>query len=69
LHPPDEELVGDALRQRRLGADNGEVNPLLLGELSQPLNIGRLYVQVLGELSRAGVPRSDIDFLYLGALG
>jgi hypothetical protein len=69
LHPPDEELVGNSLRQRCFGTDNGEVNPLFLGELSQPLNIGGLDIQVLGNLGRAGVPRSNVDFFYLGALG
>jgi hypothetical protein len=69
LHPPDEELVGNALRQRSFGANNGEVNPLFLGELSQPLNISGLDIQVLGKLSRAGVARSNIDFLYFRALG
>jgi hypothetical protein len=69
LHPPDEELVGDALRQRRFGTDNGEVNPLFLGYFSQPLNISRLYIQVLGNLSRAGVARSNVDFFRFRALG
>jgi hypothetical protein len=69
LHPPDEELVGNALRQRRFGTDDGEVNPLLLGELSQSLDIGGLDIQVLGNLSRAGVARSNVDFFDLGALG
>jgi hypothetical protein len=69
LKAPDEELVSNALRQRRFGTDNGEVNPLFLGYFGQPLNISGLYIQVLGNLSRAGVARSDIDFFCFGALG
>jgi hypothetical protein len=69
LHPPDEKLVDDALRQGRLGTDNGEVDPVFLSCFSQPVYIGGLDFKVMGNLSRAGVARSDVNILYLRALG
>jgi len=69
LKTPDQELVSNALSQRRLRTNNGEVNLMVSGGPDQPIYIGGTYIYVLGELSRAGIARSDIDFLYFWALG
>jgi hypothetical protein len=69
LKTPDQELVGNALRQRRLRTDNGEVNLLFLGYFNQPLYISRVYIQVLSNLSCAGIARSDVNLFYFRALG
>jgi len=68
LQSPDEELVGNALSQRRLRPDNGKVNPLLPGYFSQRFYIGGLNIKVLGNLSRAGITRSNIYFFNFRAL-
>jgi len=62
-------VVNNALSQRRLRSDNDQLNPLFFGCFSQPLYIGRAYIQVMGDLSRAGITRSSINLLNLGALG
>jgi hypothetical protein len=66
---PDDEVVNNALSQRRLRPNNGEVNLEVSGCLEQCLNIGGTYIQVLSNLSRAGVARSDINLFDLAALG
>ena len=68
LHPPNQEPVGDARRQRGFGPDHGEVNSLFLGCFKQGVYIGGLDVEVLGNLGRARVARGGIDFLNFGAL-
>jgi hypothetical protein len=69
LKTPDQKLVGNALSQRRLRTDNGEVNPIFFGCPDQPLNISRADINVPGELSRAGIARSDVYFFDPTALG
>jgi hypothetical protein len=69
LQTPDEELVGNALSQRRFRPDNGKVNPFLRSYLSQRFYIGGLDIKVMGNLSRAGIARSYVDFLNFRALG
>jgi len=69
LKAPDQELVGNALRQRRLRTDNRKVYFLFIGCFNQPLNISRSDIQVLGNLGRAGIARRDKNLLDLAALG
>jgi hypothetical protein len=69
LKAPDQKLVGNTLRQRRLRTDNGKVNLTVFGYPDQRLNIGRVDINVMGKLSRAGVTRSDKNLLDLAALG
>jgi len=66
---PDYEAVNDALSQGRLRSNNGKVNLVGLSYLNQSINISRTKSKVVGNLSRTGIARSDIDFLYFGALG
>jgi hypothetical protein len=69
LQSPDEELVGNALSQRRLRPDNGKVNSPFPGYFSQRLYIGGLDIKVMGNLSRTGIARSYVDFFDFVALG
>jgi hypothetical protein len=62
-------VVNNALSQGRLRPDNSKVDSLFPGYFSQRLYIGGANIKVLGNFSRAGIARSDIDFLYFGALG
>jgi len=66
---PNKELVSNALSQRRLRPDNGEVNSLFLGCPEQPLNLSRVNIKVMGNLSRAGVARSSVNLFDPFALG
>jgi len=63
------EVVNNTLGQRCFGSDNSEVNLLFPGYFSQRFYIGRLDIQVMGYLRRAGITRSDIYLLDLRALG
>jgi hypothetical protein len=69
LKTPDQELVGNALRQRRLRANNRKVNLMVFGCPDQRLNISGGDIKVLGNLGRASVPRRDKNLLDLTALG
>jgi hypothetical protein len=66
---PDDEVVNNALSQGRLRPNNGEVNSLFPGYFSQRLYICRAKSKVMGNLSRASIARSGVDFFYFGALG
>jgi hypothetical protein len=62
-------LVNNAFSQGRFRTNNGKVNLEVSGCLEQCLNIVGTYIKVMGNLSRAGIARSDINLLNLGALG
>lgn len=62
-------MVSNALRQGRFRTDNGEVNLIFFGCPDQRLYISRANIQILGNLSRAGVPWSSVYFFDLAALG
>ena len=66
---PDDEVVDNAISQRRLRSNDSKVDSLFLGYFSQRLYIGGLDINILGNLSRAGVTRSDINLFNFGALG
>jgi len=68
-HTPNQELVGDAISQWCLWAHDSKVNPLFLSYLDQRLNISWANVEILGNLSRAGVARGGVNFINFGALG
>jgi len=65
----DDEVVDNAISQRRLRSDNSEVNALFPGNFSQRFYISRLKSKVMGNLGGAGVTRSNVDFFNFGALG
>ena len=69
LHAPDKKLVGNTICQRRFRSNDGEVNPLFPNGMEQRLDINRADVQILGNQSRAGITRRDINFTDSGALG
>ena len=60
--------IDHAGRQRRLGADDGEVNLVLLGELSEGFRIGEVDVFQFVLARRAGIARGDIDLLQAAGL-
>ena len=63
------EDVDDAGRQRRFRADDGEVDLVLLGEISQGFRIGDVDVFQLVLARRAGVAGGDANLLQAGGLG
>ena len=62
-------MVNDAISQWYLRPDNYQFNPLFLGYLSQPLYIIRANIQVMGNLSCAGIAWGCVNLLSFRALG
>ena len=62
-------VVNNAISQRRLWSNNDKLNSLFLGCFSQRLYISRFNIQIMGDLSRAGITRSGINLLNLRTLG
>ncbi len=62
-------MVNNTFSQRVIRPDNYQFNTLFLGYLSQSLNIARANIQVMGNLSRAGIARSDKNLLNFRTLG
>jgi hypothetical protein len=58
------ENIDHASRQRRFRADDGEVDLVLLGEISQGFRIGDVDVFQLVLARRAGVAGGDVNFLH-----
>jgi len=62
------EDIDHAGRQRRLGADQRQVNLVLLGEISQGFRVGDVQVFQLVLARRAGVAGGNINLLQAGRL-
>ena len=63
------EVVNNALSQWCLRPNDHQLNASFLRCSSQRLNISGVNIQVMGDLSRTGITRSDIAFFNLGTLG
>jgi len=62
-------VVNNAVSQCRLRSDNDQLDTLFPGGFSQSLNIISFDTQVLGDLSRTGIARRDVNLFDPGALG
>jgi len=62
-------LVNNASCQWRFWSDDSQVNLILFSRFNQRLNISGAYLQVVGELSRAGVPWGDKNLFDPETLG
>ena len=63
------EDIDHAGRQRRFRADDGEVDLVLLGEISQGFRIGDIDVFQLVLARRAGIAGGNANLLQAGGLG
>ncbi len=55
--------------QRGFRPDDNQVKGIFPTEFSQPFDIIGLYVQVLGDFSRAGITRGGINLFFPGTPG
>ncbi len=62
-------MVNNAISQRHLRPDNYQFNTFFLGYFSQSFYIFGANIQIMGNLSRTGITRSDINLFSFGALG
>jgi hypothetical protein len=61
--------VNDALSQRCLWPNDYQLDTLFLSYFSQLFYITLVNIKVVGNLGRASITRSDINFLGFRALG